>query len=133
VSDSLMLLLSRVLAIPTAAAGAWVAYVRPEPGILLVIAFDIVFAGCVAPLVLGVYWRKATASAAKASILVGTAVRLVCHLYMPPTMAGLDTLLPPVVSLATMIAVTLLSQPATAEKFDRMYNPAPEDRLAVEG
>ncbi len=133
VNDSLMLLLSRILAIPTAIAGAWVAYVRPEPGILLVIAFDIVFAGCVAPLVLGVYWRKATASAAKASILVGTALRVLCHFYLPPTLAGLDTLLPPVVSLVTMVAVTKLSQTSTAENFDRMYNPAPEDRLAVEG
>ena len=133
VSDSLMLLLSRVLAIPTAMAGAWVAYVRPEPGILLVIAFDIVFAGCVAPLVLGVYWRKATAKAAKSAILVGTAVRMVCHFTVPPALAGLDTLLPPVVSLAVMVGVTLLGQRATATNFDRMYNPAPEDRLAVEG
>jgi Na+/proline symporter len=133
VSDARMLLLSRVLAIPTAAAGAWVAYVRPEPGILLVIAFDIVFAGCVAPLVLGVYWRKATATAAKAAILAGTAVRVVCHFTMPPALAGLDTLLPPVVSLATLVGVTLLTQTATGNNFDRMYNPAPEDRLAVEG
>ncbi len=132
VNDGLMLLLSRVLAIPTAMAGAWVAYLRPEPGILLVIAFDIVFAGCVAPLVLGVYWRKATASAAKASILVGTILRLICHLYMPPAWAGLDTLLPPVVSLVTMIGVTLLTHTESEPKFDRMYNPTPEDRLAVE-
>ena len=132
VNDGLMLLLSRVLAIPTAMAGAWVAYLRPEPGILLVIAFDIVFAGCVAPLGLGVYWRKATASAAKASILVGTILRLICHLYMPPAWAGLDTLLPPVVSLVTMIGVTLLTHTESEPKFDRMYNPTPEDRLAVE-
>ncbi len=132
VDDSLMLLLSRVLAIPTATAGALVAYVRPEPGILLVIAFDIVSACCVAPLLLGVYWRKATPSGANASILVGTIVRLICPLYIAPSLAGLDTLLPPVVSLVTMIGVSLLTQTAIEPKFERMYNPAPKDRLAVE-
>ncbi|MEZ5364361.1 MAG: hypothetical protein R2748_18995 [Bryobacterales bacterium] len=29
---------------------------RPEPGLLLVLAFDILFAGCVVPLFAGVYW-----------------------------------------------------------------------------
>lgn len=52
---------------------------------------------------------------------------------MPASLAGLDTLLPPVVSLVTMIGVSLLTQTATEPKFDRLYNPAPEDRLAVEG
>lgn len=133
VKDSVMLLLSRVLAIPTAMAGAWIAFVRPEPGTLLVIAFDIVFAGCVAPLLLGVHWRKATAAGAKTAILVGTSVRAVCYFSMPASLAGLDTLLPPVVSLATMVGVSLMTQGASEQKFERLYNPAPEDRLAVEG
>jgi Na+/proline symporter len=62
ISDSRMLLLSRVMAVPTAAAAGPVAYFRPEPGILLVVAFDIVFAGCVVPLFLGVYWSKANSA-----------------------------------------------------------------------
>ena len=43
---------------------ACVAYVRPEPGILLIVAFDIVLAGCVVPLFAGVYWPKANAAGA---------------------------------------------------------------------
>ena len=53
--------LSRLMALPTAAAAGVVAYVRPEPGILLIVAFDIVLAGCVVPLFAGVYWPKANA------------------------------------------------------------------------
>lgn len=98
ITDSRMLSLSRVFAIPTAAAAAAFAWWRPEPGILLVVAFDIVFAGCVVPLFAGVYWPKANASGAIASILVGTTARLVAHFLTPPAWAGLDTLIPPVFS-----------------------------------
>ena len=55
------------------------ASVRPEAAVLLVIALVVVWAGWWAPLWLGVYWLKATAAAAKAAILAGTAVRVVCH------------------------------------------------------
>jgi hypothetical protein len=75
VSDSLMLFLSRALALPVAAAAAWIAYIRPEPGFLLVVAFDIVFAGCVIPLFFGVYWPRATQAGAIASIATGTIAR----------------------------------------------------------
>jgi solute:Na+ symporter, SSS family len=96
--DSKMLWLSRVMALPTAALAGVVAYIRPEPGILLVIAFDIVFAGCVVPLFAGVYWPKANSAGAVASILVGTFARLIAHFLTPPEWAGLDTLVPPVLS-----------------------------------
>jgi Na+/proline symporter len=96
ITDSKMLMLSRVLAMPTAAAAMALAWLRPEPGILLVVAFDIVFAGCVVPLFAGVYWQKANATGAVASILVGTAARIVAHFVTPPAWAGLDTLVPPV-------------------------------------
>ncbi len=45
VSDGQMLTLTRVMAAPTAMLAGLVAYWKPEPGILLVIVFDIVFAG----------------------------------------------------------------------------------------
>src|SRR5262249_9571228 len=95
VNDSKMLTLSRVLAIPTAAAAMSFAWLRPEPGILLVVAFDIVFAGCVVPLFAGVYWQKANARGAVGSIVVGTTARLVAHFVTPSAWAGLDTLIPP--------------------------------------
>ncbi len=109
ICDREMLALSRWMAIPTAAAGALVAWLRPEPGILLVIAFDIVFAGCVVPLFLGVHWKKANSTGAIASILTGTLARVVAHFVTPPALAGLDTLIPPVFSLAAFVLVCQLT------------------------
>ena len=103
-NDSGMLRLFRLMACPTAAAAAWVAYVRPEPGILLIVAFDIVFAGCVVPLFAGVYWTKATSAGAVVSILVGTTARLIAHFVTPAAWAGLDTLIPPVLSAIAFYA-----------------------------
>lgn len=108
--DSAALLITRAMAIPTAALAALMAYLRPEPGILLVIAFDIVFAGCVAPLVFGVYWRKANAAAAVGAILAGTGTRIAAHFLTPAALSGLDTLIPPVISLATFWIVCTLTQ-----------------------
>jgi solute:Na+ symporter, SSS family len=109
ISDGGLLQLSRILAVPTAAAAALVAYIRPEPGILLVVAFDIVFAGCVVPLFLGVHWRKANKTAAISAILVGTGTRLIAHLITPPEWAGLDTLIPPCLSGITFFVVCQLT------------------------
>lgn len=103
--DSFMLSLSRTMAIPTAAAAALVAYVWPEPGILLIVAFDIVFAGCVAPLFGGVYWSKANGVGAIWAVVVGTGARVVAHFATPPAWAGLDTLAPPVLSALTFYFV----------------------------
>lgn len=113
IEDSTMLLLSRVLALPVAIAAGVIAYWRPDPGILLVIAFDIVFAGCVVPLFFGVYWPKANSAGALAAIATGTLARLVCHLTVPPALAGLDTLLPPVISLVAFVTVCYATQGAT--------------------
>jgi Na+/proline symporter len=111
-----MLFLSRALALPTAIAAAWIAYVRPEPGILLVVAFDIVFAGCVIPLFFGVYWPRATQAGAIASIVTGTAVRAVCYFAVPSEWAGLDTLLPPVLSAVAFFAVSLVTEQSTEDR-----------------
>jgi SSS family solute:Na+ symporter len=106
ITDSKMLMLSRAFAIPTAAAAMLFAWVRPEPGILLVVAFDIVLAGCVVPLFAGVYWPKATARGAIASIVVGTTARIVAHFVTPSMWAGLDTLIPPVLSAMAFFALS---------------------------
>ncbi len=107
ISDAKMLFLSRALALPTAIAAGVIAYVRPEPGLLLVVAFDIVFAGCVIPLFLGVYWPRATQNGAIASIVVGTMARAICYFVVPAELAGLDTLLPPVLSAIAFVSVSL--------------------------
>jgi solute:Na+ symporter, SSS family len=133
VPDSQMLFLSRALAVPASIVAALIAYWRPDPGVLLVVAFDIVFAGCVVPLFLGVYWRRATAAGAIASMVSGTAARAIAYFWTPESLAGLDTLLPPVVSALVFFAVCL-SRPAeriAEQKFDRLYTPSREDMLEV--
>jgi Na+/proline symporter len=130
ISDRKMLLLSRLLAIPAAATAAWVAYVRPEPGVLLVVAFDIVFAGCVVPLFLGVYWQRANAAGAISSIAVGTSARIACHFLVPPPLMGLETLVPPVLSGLTFVAVCLLTEPGVAREARVIEAP---DQLVSEG
>jgi SSS family solute:Na+ symporter len=125
VSDSFMLFLSRILALPTAIAAAWIAYVRPEPGILLVVAFDIVFAGCVIPLFFGVYWRKATPAGAIASIVAGTLARAVCHFVVPAEYAGLDTLLPPVFSAIAFFGASLMTEQSTEDRTQELLCDTP--------
>jgi SSS family solute:Na+ symporter len=125
VNDSFMLMLSRVLALPTAAAAAWIAYVRPEPGILLVIAFDIVFAGCVAPLFFGVYWQRATPAGAIAAIAAGTGARIVAHYAMPAAYAGLDTLLPPVISAIAFFTASLVTEPSSEDRTQELLCDTP--------
>jgi len=125
VTDETMLFLSRALALPVAIAAAWIAYVRPEPGILLVVAFDIVFAGCVIPLFLGVYWARATQAGAMASILTGTVARGVCYFLVPAEWAGLDTLLPPVLSAVAFVAGSLLTEPSTEENTEELLCDTP--------
>jgi Na+/pantothenate symporter len=98
VSDGQMLTLSRLMAIPTAMVACLMAWWKPEPGILLVIAFDIVFAGCVVPLFYGVHSKAARAEAAVAAIVIGTSCRLVAHFVTPAEWAGLDTMVPPLMS-----------------------------------
>ncbi len=132
VSDRKILLLSRLLALPTAAAACWIAYVKPEPGMLLVVAFDFVFAGSVTPLILGIYWRKATSQGALACMVVGTVARLLFYFYVPFSVAGLDTLLPPLMSLLVFVAVSLATQGQQVERNARLFDPLPEDMLLSE-
>jgi Na+/proline symporter len=124
-NDKTMLFLSRALALPTALAAACIAYVRPEPGMLLVVAFDIVFAGCVIPLFLGVYWARATQAGAMASIVVGTVARGACYFLVPAELAGLDTLLPPVLSAVAFVSGSLLTEPSTEENNEELLCDTP--------
>ncbi|HYO84352.1 MAG TPA: hypothetical protein VES20_23310 [Bryobacteraceae bacterium] len=122
--DAKLLLLSRVMAVPAALLAAAVAYKYPEPGLLLVIAFDIVFAGCVVPLFMGVHWPKANSRGAVASIVTGTAARLVTFAVTPAHLAGLDTLVPPAISLVVFVAVCSMSEaPADSGVKERLMEP----------
>ena len=77
--DRQLLLATRLLIIPMFFTAFALGALVPRPGTYLILAFDIVLAGCFVPLVLGTYWKKATASGAVASIAVGSGLRLILY------------------------------------------------------
>ena len=108
--DKKLLMTTRIATIPMMIAAFILASQLPQPGIYLVVAFDIVFAGALAPLTLGLFWKKANRPAAIASLIGGTALRLILFYTMPVEYAGLDSMIPPVVSFALFIVVALATQ-----------------------
>ena len=110
IEDKKLLILTRCVTIPVMLSGLLLGAAIPRPGIYLILAFDIVFAGLWAPLTLGLFWKKANWPAAIASIVVGSTLRLVLYYTIPAEYAGLDTFIPPVVSFVLFIIVALLTQ-----------------------
>src|SRR5919107_825541 len=108
--DRKLLMTTRVFTIPMMAAAFILGYIIPQPGVYLILAFDIVFAGAWAPLTLGLFWRKANMPAAVASLIVGSALRLLMFFITPVELAGLDTLIPPPISVGLFIVVALVTQ-----------------------
>jgi solute:Na+ symporter, SSS family len=136
-NDNRLLIYTRLASIPMTLFGGYFAYVRPEPGILLALAFDIVFAGCVVPLFFGVYWPKANATGAMVSVVVGTTARVMCAYLVPESMAGLDTLLPPLISLLVFVPACLLTDGKEPNRHHVISEHAPafaaEAALGTEG
>jgi len=127
-SDRTMLRLARWTALPTMAASITFAYFRPEPGILLILAFDVVLAGCFVPLALGIYWRRANTPGALTAIVVGTLTRVAFYYWLPERYAGLDTLIPPMIGLIGFVVVSLATQKTYAPKHGAlMYVPTDEE------
>jgi Na+/proline symporter len=108
--DRKLLMTTRIFTIPMTAAAFILGYLIPQPGIYLVLAFDIVFAGAWAPLTLGLFWRKSNTPAAITSLLVGSALRVLMFFVIPPEFAGLDTMIPPPIAFAIFIIVALATQ-----------------------
>lgn len=108
--DKKLLMTTRIFTIPMMAAAFILGYLLPQPGIYLVLAFDIVFAGALAPLTLGLFWRKSNMPAAIASLIIGSSLRLLMFFVIPPEYAGLDTMIPPPISFAVFIVVALATQ-----------------------
>ena len=139
-SDRQLLLTTRLLVIPMFFTAFALGAAIPRPGVYLILAFDIVFAGCLVPLVLGTYWKKSTAAGAVASIIVGSTLRMVFYFTItiaPPTSplfvyAGLDTLIPPLVSLIVFVSVSLATQRRTPPRPDVIYL-IPNDEDVVSG
>ncbi len=130
--DDRMLRFSRWIALPTMAGAVAFAYVRPEPGILLILAFDIVLAGCFVPLLLGLFWRKANTTGALAGVIAGSAARLVLHFAVMDAYRGLDTLLAPLFSLVAMVVVSLMTQKTHRPKHEELRR-VPSERDLVAG
>jgi solute:Na+ symporter, SSS family len=108
--DSKLLRTTRIFTIPMMIAAFALAYVLPQPGVYLILAFDIVFAGAWAPLTLGLFWKKANAPAALVSLIVGSAIRLLLFFIIPLELAGLDTMIPPPIAFALFVIVALATQ-----------------------
>jgi Na+/proline symporter len=132
ISDRKLLIIARIMAIPVVALAIWIAIVKPEPGILLVLAFDVVFAGCLVPLTLGIYWKKANTPGALAAIFVGSILRLYLFYTIPEHLAGLDTMIPPVVSLIVMVVVSLATQKQYPPKH-HVIDEIPDDTIVLAG
>src|SRR4029077_18444018 len=78
-TDRQLLLATRLLVIPMFFTAFALGAIIPRPGVYLVLAFDIVLAGCFVPLVMGTFWKKSTSAAAVASIVVGSTLRMILY------------------------------------------------------
>ena len=134
-SDNKLLVVTRLVIIPMMIVGTALGYFVPAPGIYLILAFDIVFAGAFAPLTFGLFWKKANMPAAVASLIFGSLLRFYFFFTMPEEWFGLDTMIPPVVSFALFIVVALATQnkyPGKARHDVRDYVPPEEDVISGE-
>ncbi len=129
--DQRLLLITRIMTIPVMAGALTFAWLRPEPGILLVLAFDVVFAGCWIPLTLGLFWKKANFAGAVTAVIVGTGLRAILYYTIPLHLEGLDTLIPPVVSLITLVVVSLATQKSYPPNYEANFEiPSDEDVIS---
>ena len=88
-----LLLITRIMALVMTLMGVFFALRVPETGVLLLLAFDLGFAGLLVPLAGGLYWSKATWQGALACIIIGSLTRLVFFALVPVTFGIENTLL----------------------------------------
>ena len=130
-ADAKLLWISRAMAVPALVCAIWLAYVKPEPGILLTLAFDVVLAGCFIPLTLGMYWSKANEAGALVGMILGSVMRIVLYYKIPEQYAGLDTLLAPIFSLV-MVPISLMTQKSCPPKH-HINDEVPDDAEVLAG
>jgi len=127
-SGDRLLALTRTMAFVITVMGVLFAVLVPQTGILLLLAFDLGFAGLLVPLAGGLYWPQATKQGALACILIGTATRLLFFVLMPNMFGsentlfyipnpiftadfdGFPTLISPLVGLAAFVGVSLVTR-----------------------
>lgn len=123
-----LLLLTRIMAAVITFLGVLFAVRVPQTGILLLLAFDLGFAGLLVPLAGGLYWTKANKYGALACISLGTITRLTFFVLMPtvfgientlfyipnnlltPAFDGFPTLISPLIGLAAFVLVSNFTQ-----------------------
>ncbi len=91
-SGDKLLLITRLMAVVITVLGVFFAIRVPQTGVLLLLAFDLGFAGLVVPLTGGLFWARATWQGAIACIIIGSLTRLLFFVLMP-TMFGVDNTL----------------------------------------
>ena len=92
-SDKL-LTVTRLMSVPITLLGVFFALRVSATGMLLVLAFDIMLAGALVPLVMGLFWSDiATTPAALSSMLAGSLSRLGLFVLVPTTYGIENTLL----------------------------------------
>lgn len=87
-----LLLITRLMAIVITVLGVFLGLRVPQTGVLLLLGFDLGFAGLVVPLLGGLFWGKSTRQGALACIVVGSITRLFFFALMP-TMFGIENTL----------------------------------------
>ena len=115
-----LLLTVRGVMTPVMIVAFIICWKSPQPGVYLALAFDIVLAGALVPLVLGLFWRKSNTPAALACMFVGTITRAIGYLFMHSiwihpsanalSYSGIETFIPPILGLITFVSVALLTQ-----------------------
>lgn len=133
-NDSKLLITTRLLMVPMMAGALILGYLIPQPGIYLILAFDIVFAGAWGPLTFGLFWKKANMPAALTSLIVGSALRVLMFFIIPEEWAGLDTMIPPAISVPLFIAVALATQKRySGEKRHGVVDYVPPEEDIING
>ena len=122
-----LLLITRVVGFIVTVLGVIFALKVPQTGVLLLLAFDLSFAGLIVPLAGGLYWTKATWQGALSCIILGSLTRLIFFVLMPTTFGidntllyipndiftvdfdGFPTLISPLIGLAAFIIISILT------------------------
>lgn len=92
-SGDRLLALTRSMAVVITVMGVFFALKVPQTGVLLLLAFDLGFAGLLVPLAGGLFYPKSTREGALTCIIVGSLTRLLLFVFMPVTFGIENTLL----------------------------------------
>lgn len=130
-SGDRLLALTRSMAVVITAMGVFFALKVPQTGVLLLLAFDLGFAGLLVPLAGGLFYPKATKEGALACIIVGSFTRLLLFMLMPMTFGientllyipnsvftaefdGIPTLISPLIGLCLFLVISKLTYSPT--------------------